>query len=242
MALDAITAAVGSLAVATVSLAVSAANAWLTIWRRGTLRMAQPPTVYFGPDGARELHQKIFIRCFLYSTSARRQCVESMYARVHRGDRRRRFPSGSAAVRAMTWRAERGWRSARKGSRYTTTSYCRETERPTSFSRAGTSSSCSRCSSVAMGPSGSARSKCRSPRPRPPSSVATRDAASTSTGARRRGGSTDTSTTPACPTLRHCSSSRAETLRRPRNSGGSRAASTNHPATGRSSAPTKALV
>jgi hypothetical protein len=92
MGLDTVTVAVGSLGIATVSLGVSAVNAWLTLWRRGAVRMAQPPTVYFGPDGARELHPKIFVRCFLYSTSARSQCVESMFARVRRGDSAQTFP------------------------------------------------------------------------------------------------------------------------------------------------------
>ena len=92
MSVDAVTIASGSLVVSSVSLGVSAANAWLTLWRRGTVRMAQPPTVYFGPDGARELHPKIFVRCFLYSTSIRSRCVESMFARVHRGDSSQTFP------------------------------------------------------------------------------------------------------------------------------------------------------
>ena len=92
MSLNAITVALGSLAVATVSLMVSVANAWLTLWRRGTVRMAQPPTVYFGPDGARELHAKVFVRCFLYSTSERSRCIEGMFARLRRGDSTQTFP------------------------------------------------------------------------------------------------------------------------------------------------------
>jgi hypothetical protein len=92
VSLDAITVAVGSLAVSTVSLVVSAANAWLTLWRRGTVRMAQPPTVYFGPDGGRELHPKVFVRCFLYSTSVRSRCIEGMFARLRRGDSAQTFP------------------------------------------------------------------------------------------------------------------------------------------------------
>lgn len=75
-----------SLIVSAVALAVAITNAWLTLWRRGTVRMAQPPTVYFGPDGARELHPKVFVRCFLYSTSIRSRCVESMFVRLRRGD------------------------------------------------------------------------------------------------------------------------------------------------------------
>lgn len=92
MSLDAVTVAIGSVIVSAVSLGVSATNAWLTLWRRGSIRMSQPPSVYFGPDGARELHPKVFVRCFLYSTSARSQCVESMFARVRRGDSSQTFP------------------------------------------------------------------------------------------------------------------------------------------------------
>jgi hypothetical protein len=92
MSLDAITVAVGSLGVAALSLGVSTMNAWLTLWRHGVVRMAQPPTVYFGPDGERELHPKVFVRCFLYSTSARSHCIESMFARIRRGDSAQTFP------------------------------------------------------------------------------------------------------------------------------------------------------
>jgi hypothetical protein len=92
MNVDAITVAIGSLAVSAVSLAVAATNAWLTVWRRGTVRMAQPPTVYFGPDGARELHPKVFLRCFLYATAMRTWCIESMFARLKRGDSAQAFP------------------------------------------------------------------------------------------------------------------------------------------------------
>ena len=92
MSLDAITVAAASFTVSAVSLVVSVVNAWLTLWRRGSVRMPQPPSVYFGPDGTRELHPKVFVRCFLYSTSARSQCVESMFARVRRGDSSQTFP------------------------------------------------------------------------------------------------------------------------------------------------------
>ena len=78
--------------VSTLSLIVSAGTAWLTLWRRGTLKLAQPPSVYFGPDGSRGLHPKIFLRGFLYSTSARGHIVEGMFARVRRGDSVQSFP------------------------------------------------------------------------------------------------------------------------------------------------------
>ncbi len=166
MSLDAITVAVGSLSVATVSLAVSAANAWLTLWRRGTVRMAQPPTVYFGPDGARELHPKVFVRCFLYSTSVRSRCIEGMFARLRRGDSSQTFPvwvcggmgrglpdrstSGcppAGGARAMTYREGPGSPSEPRESPSITTSCCRAMARPTSSYQARMSSSFSLSSS-----------------------------------------------------------------------------------------------
>ena len=54
--------------------------------------MAQPPSVYFGPDGARELHPKIFVRALIYSTAIRGRIIEGMFARVSRGDSTQSFP------------------------------------------------------------------------------------------------------------------------------------------------------
>ncbi len=71
-------------AIAIVSLLISALTAWLTLFRRGTVRMTQPTLVAFladGPDGP-----KVFLRTLLYSTSQRGQVVENMYLKVHRGN------------------------------------------------------------------------------------------------------------------------------------------------------------
>jgi hypothetical protein len=75
-----------SLGVAAVSMGISGVTAWLTLGRRGRLRCAQPPTIYFGPDGAREQHPKVFVRLLLYTSAARGHIVEGMFARLHRGD------------------------------------------------------------------------------------------------------------------------------------------------------------
>lgn len=48
--------------------------------------MAQPPTVYFGPDGNRSQHPKVFVRALLYSTAHRAHVVDGMFAKVRRGD------------------------------------------------------------------------------------------------------------------------------------------------------------
>ncbi len=79
------------LAVAGVSLCISAVTAWLTLLRGGVGCMAQPPTIYFGPDGANETRPKVFVRALLYSTSARGHIVESMFARILRGDSSQSF-------------------------------------------------------------------------------------------------------------------------------------------------------
>jgi hypothetical protein len=80
-----------SLAVSGLSLVVAATTAWLTLWRRGRVRMGQPPTIYFGPDGARERQSKVFVRALLYATAARGRIVEGMYARLTRGDSAQTF-------------------------------------------------------------------------------------------------------------------------------------------------------
>lgn len=77
--------------VAAISMGVSIATAWLTLGGRGRVRAAQPPTVYFGPDGAGGGNTKIFVRLLLYSTAARGRIVEGMYARLHRGDSTQSF-------------------------------------------------------------------------------------------------------------------------------------------------------
>lgn len=82
-----------SFAVAAAALVISAATAWLTLFKRGTVLMTQPTVVYFGPDGGR--HQppavKVYLRSLLYATSKRGRIVESMYAIISRGDTRQAF-------------------------------------------------------------------------------------------------------------------------------------------------------
>lgn len=80
-----------SLVVSGFSLAVAATTAWLTLWRRGTVRIGQPPTIYFGPDGAREAHSKVFVRALLYATAAQGRIVEGMFARLTRGESSQTF-------------------------------------------------------------------------------------------------------------------------------------------------------
>jgi hypothetical protein len=77
-----------SIGIAGTALAVSITNAYLTLFRRGTVRMTQPTTIYFGPDGSAKHSPlpKVYLRTLLYSTSKRGQIIESMFVKLHRGE------------------------------------------------------------------------------------------------------------------------------------------------------------
>jgi hypothetical protein len=77
-------------AVSALALAVSVTTAYLTLFRRGSIRMTNPTVVFFGPDGrsARErpVSNKVFLRTLLYATSKRGQIVENMFVKLFRGE------------------------------------------------------------------------------------------------------------------------------------------------------------
>lgn len=66
------------------ALIISALTAYLTLLRKGTVRMTQPTQVYFGPDVPGL--QKVYFRALLYSTAKRGQIVESMHVKIRRGE------------------------------------------------------------------------------------------------------------------------------------------------------------
>jgi hypothetical protein len=74
---------------ASAALLVSCTTAWLTIFRRGSLKITRPSVIYFGADGplkVSEQHKKkIFVRALLYSTGKRGCVIESMHATLNRG-------------------------------------------------------------------------------------------------------------------------------------------------------------
>ncbi len=75
------------------ALAVSLIAMWMTLFRRGSLKMTQPTTVMFGPDGRHhEGGPKIFLRALLYSTAKRGHVIENMFVRLSRGEHRQSFP------------------------------------------------------------------------------------------------------------------------------------------------------
>ena len=81
-----------SLLVSAAALVVSVTTAWLTLFRRGALRMTKPAVVYFGADGplkiGEEAKRKVFLRSLMYSTGKRGCVVEAMFVTLRRGESR----------------------------------------------------------------------------------------------------------------------------------------------------------
>jgi len=76
--------------VACASLVVSSVTLWLTLLRKGSLRMTRPTILFFGPDGA-EGAPKVFLRALLYSTGKRGLLIENMFVRVRRSESMQTF-------------------------------------------------------------------------------------------------------------------------------------------------------
>jgi hypothetical protein len=77
------------------SLAISGLVAYLTLFRKGTVKMTQPTTIYFGADtGSRDtssLAPKVYLRTLLYSTAKRGNVISSLHLRLIRGESTQTF-------------------------------------------------------------------------------------------------------------------------------------------------------
>jgi hypothetical protein len=74
-----------TLLISILALIVSIATAWLTLFRRGTLRMTRPVFVGFvwdTPGG----EPKIFLRAMLYATGKSGYIIESLYLKIRCAD------------------------------------------------------------------------------------------------------------------------------------------------------------
>ncbi|HEX9544555.1 MAG TPA: hypothetical protein VF955_05175 [Pyrinomonadaceae bacterium] len=84
-----------SIAISFLALAVSGVTAWLTMFRKGELRMTKPTVIFFGPDGGsvagRKRQLKVFLRTLLFSTSRRGQTIESLHVNLQRGESKQNF-------------------------------------------------------------------------------------------------------------------------------------------------------
>jgi hypothetical protein len=82
-------------AVSVLALVVSSTTAWLTLFRRGTVRMTQPTVIFFGPDlprsGGRAALPKVYLRALLVSTSKRGRVIESMHVSLARNESHQNF-------------------------------------------------------------------------------------------------------------------------------------------------------
>jgi hypothetical protein len=72
------------ISISVIALIISATTAWLTLFRRGTVKMTQPTVIFFGTDDGRSL--KVFLRTLLYSTAKRGHIVESMWVKLRRSE------------------------------------------------------------------------------------------------------------------------------------------------------------
>lgn len=84
-----------AVAISATALVVSGTTAWLTLFRRGQLRMTQPTVVFLGPEesllGGKVARMKVYLRALLYSTSRKGQTIESMHVSVQRGESKQNF-------------------------------------------------------------------------------------------------------------------------------------------------------
>ncbi|WP_175772016.1 hypothetical protein [Paraburkholderia phenazinium] len=83
--------AIGSTIISLMSLAVSVSTMYFAWLRRGGLRMTTPAVVFFGFDVVPKCTAKIFLRTLLYSTAAKGQVIEGMYAKLLRDDTEQTF-------------------------------------------------------------------------------------------------------------------------------------------------------
>jgi hypothetical protein len=71
--------------ISVIALAVSIITAWLTLFKKGTIRMTQPTLVFFGPDGPGG-SPKVYLRTLFYCTAKRGRIVEHIFIKVRRGE------------------------------------------------------------------------------------------------------------------------------------------------------------
>ena len=84
-----------SITISAISLAISSVTAWLTLFRRGTVKMTQPTVIFFGPDTPRSREDaalpKVYLRTLLFSTSKRGRVIESMHVALRRNETHQNF-------------------------------------------------------------------------------------------------------------------------------------------------------
>ncbi|HYL77617.1 MAG TPA: hypothetical protein VEU96_25610 [Bryobacteraceae bacterium] len=84
-----------SVTLSVLAVAVSSVTAWLTLFRRGAVKMTQPTVIFFGPDTPRSPNEvplpKVYLRTLLFTTSKRGRIVESMHVSLLRNETHQNF-------------------------------------------------------------------------------------------------------------------------------------------------------
>jgi hypothetical protein len=85
-----------AIGISILAFGLSALTAWLTLFRRGSVRMTKPTFIAFSYDlrqrGSRQTTApKLFLRALIYSTGKRGHIVENMYVTVRRGETSQTF-------------------------------------------------------------------------------------------------------------------------------------------------------
>ena len=84
-----------SVTISVLALCVSAITAWLTLFRRGTVKMTQPTVIFFGPDTSHLRDEptvpKVYLRTLLFATSKRGRVIESMHVALSRNETHQNF-------------------------------------------------------------------------------------------------------------------------------------------------------
>jgi len=82
-----------ALIISMLALATSLATAWLTLLRRGTVRMTHPSIIFFGPDSGPPSHRKpkVYLRTLLFCNAKKGRVIESMHVSLQRNESRQNF-------------------------------------------------------------------------------------------------------------------------------------------------------
>lgn len=91
-----------ALVISALALAISFLTAWLTLLRRGTVKMTQPTQIFFGYDKSRDDDErpwpKVFLRTLLFSTAKRGVVIENLYVKIACEEIAQTFSIGFTAI------------------------------------------------------------------------------------------------------------------------------------------------
>lgn len=77
------------------ALVLSIVTAWLTLFRKGTLKATQPTVIYLGADrprmGSSHWPPKVYLKTLLFATSKRGRIIEGMHVSLSRNETKQNF-------------------------------------------------------------------------------------------------------------------------------------------------------